>query len=455
MKDRAEETIKRYKMLRSGDRVTVGISGGADSVALLFFLHSVKDQYGIILSACHVNHNLRAGESDRDEIFVRTLCQKLGILLVVASVDAAGEARKTGLSVEEAARNLRYQSLADAADGGKIATAHTLSDSMETVLINMTRGTGLKGLTGIPPVRGMIIRPLIRCTRAQVENYCTENDLLYITDSTNLSDDYTRNYIRHHLIPGLYRANASFDQSFARMSDLLSEDEAELSALAEELLNDAASKDGYLLEKLDEAGGALLSRTITHLLRQKGLPYDFRRIDLCVQLVRRKSGAVQITSGIYLRAAHGLLFLQRDAEKRSFSPVQVKKAEIADKGVTVEFFHGTICLTITDCEQTENFQQIRKSLLKNALDYDKINDIVFIRARMAGDRLRIPDRGISKPLGKLYAEMGVPAVQRDDLLVLADRDGVIWAEGAGSDAAKKATELSKRLLLVEYGGLTL
>ncbi len=145
----------------------------------------------------------------------------------------------------------------------------------------------------------------------------------------------------------------------------------------------------------------------------------------------------------------------RDAEKRSFSPVQVKKAEIADKGVTVEFFHGTICLTITDCEQTENFQQIRKSLLKNALDYDKINDIVFIRARMAGDRLRIPDRGISKPLGKLYAEMGVPAVQRDDLLVLADRDGVIWAEGAGSDAAKKATELSKRLLLVEYGGLTL
>ena len=180
-------------MLSSGDQVTVGLSGGADSVALLCVLKELENDLDIKISACHINHCLRGEESDRDQKFCEQLCLKLDVPFSSIAVDVTGYCRKNKVSTEEGARILRYNALLDVCKGNKLATAHTLSDNAETVIINMVRGSALDGLCGIPPVRGNIIRPLIGCSRAEVESYLDALGQQYVTDSSNLTDDYRRN----------------------------------------------------------------------------------------------------------------------------------------------------------------------------------------------------------------------------------------------------------------------
>ena len=171
MENKIPSVIARYDMLSRGDAVIVGTSGGADSMALLHWLFTHRDELGITVNACHINHNLRGEESLRDERFVRSFCEKLSIPLTVYSIEVITDKHE---SVEERARKMRYKCFDELCEklSAKLATAHTASDNAETVLINILRGTGTKGLGGIPPVRGKIIRPLLRCTREDTESYC-------------------------------------------------------------------------------------------------------------------------------------------------------------------------------------------------------------------------------------------------------------------------------------------
>ena len=196
MTERIIGSIDTYSMLKGGERVTAALSGGADSVCLLLVLKELEEKYNIKVYAVHVNHCIRGEESDRDEHFCRDLCRKLGVELTVRRIDVPAYAADNKRSLEEAARDIRYSVFAEVASGGKLATAHTASDSAETVILNLARGTGLKGICGIPPVRDNIIRPLIDVTRNDVENYLLKRGQNFITDSTNLSVDYTRNRIR-------------------------------------------------------------------------------------------------------------------------------------------------------------------------------------------------------------------------------------------------------------------
>ncbi|MBP3692302.1 MAG: tRNA lysidine(34) synthetase TilS, partial [Clostridia bacterium] len=166
------EAIEQYNMLKNVKTVTVALSGGADSVALLLAMLQLRSRYGITVKAAHLNHNLRGEESDRDEQFVRSLCEQYKVELAVKSVDVKNLAQSTKQSVELAARAARYEFFACC--DGVVATAHTADDNIETVLLNLVRGTGLEGICGIPPVREGFIRPLIMCTRAQIEQFCKE-----------------------------------------------------------------------------------------------------------------------------------------------------------------------------------------------------------------------------------------------------------------------------------------
>ncbi len=195
MLETVKQTIEDYHMLNPGEPVLAALSGGADSVALLRALLAL----GYPVRAFHLNHCLRGAESDRDEAFCRALCERLGVPLTVERIDVG--AQTAGEGIEAAARRIRYERLVAAAQGAKIATAHTADDNLETMLFHLARGTGPKGLAGIPPVRGDIIRPLIGAERAQVEAYLSELGQDFVTDSTNLSDDYTRNRIRHEVVP--------------------------------------------------------------------------------------------------------------------------------------------------------------------------------------------------------------------------------------------------------------
>lgn len=286
------QTIEKY--VTAGSVVIAAVSGGADSVCLLSVLDRLKNEMGFKLSACHVNHNLRGEESLRDEFFVRRLCRQLDIPLYVKSIDVAANAEKHE-SIELAARRIRYDffdELSRLYGGALIATAHTASDNCETVLINLIRGTALSGMCGIPPKRDNIIRPLLCLTRRDIEEYCSENGLSFVTDSTNLSDDYTRNKIRHNIIPQIERINPSFSFAVSRLTRSLSEDDSYLDLKARELLKSAEKNGGYDVRVLCKAEDCILNRAAAMILKQGDIPLNRLAIDGCVQIIREKQGKI-------------------------------------------------------------------------------------------------------------------------------------------------------------------
>ena len=294
MKNRVIETVKRYDMLKSGDTAVVGLSGGADSCALLLVLLDIKDELGLEIRACHINHNLRGSESDGDESFVRELCKERGVELTVFSIDVRGAAQKHE-SLEETARRLRYEKFEELCeDGAKLATAHTANDNAETVLMNMIRGTGTKGLAGIPPVRGKFIRPLIACTREETEAYCAGKGVRFVTDSSNKSDDYTRNRIRHKVIPLLSEFNPSFISAVTRMTQAVGEDSAFLDSYSRGCAEECACGKGYDSRKLRELPDAVRFRIIAGELRRNGVEPTKLRVEQCTEIIGRGMGKVNL-----------------------------------------------------------------------------------------------------------------------------------------------------------------
>ena len=294
MVSKIKETIIRYNMLKKDDTVIVAVSGGADSIALLHAMHSLEQELGISVIACHVNHNLRGEESMRDEQFVRDFCNNRKIPVTFHSIDIKADKHE---SVEERARKMRYECFEKMCSGfasAKLATAHTASDNAETVFLNILRGTGTKGLCGIPPIRGNIIRPLIRCTRDDIESYCKENGLEYVTDSSNLSDYYTRNKLRHRLIPLLQEFNPSLFEAVSRMTSAVYDDNALLERICAEAKENARTDDGYSCEKLAELERTVLCRVVSSVLSDNGIEPSALRINECVQIILDKKGKINL-----------------------------------------------------------------------------------------------------------------------------------------------------------------
>ncbi len=295
MESKITDTILRYNMLSENDSVVAAVSGGADSVALLYALNRLKKRLKITLFACHINHNLRGEESNRDENFVRNLCERLEIPLTVFSIDVKGNVEKHE-SIEERARKMRYECFERLCreKNARLATAHTASDNAETVFINILRGTGTKGLSGIPPVRANIIRPLLRCTREDIESYCEENKLEYVTDSSNLSDDYTRNKLRHRLIPLLKEFNPSVMEAVSRMTAAVYDDNMYMDEAAMKAKEDARTDNGYSAVLLCTAPRPVLCRVISSILSDSGVEPSALRINQCLKLIDDKKGKVNL-----------------------------------------------------------------------------------------------------------------------------------------------------------------
>ena len=263
MENKIKETIRKYNMLSKGDTVVVGLSGGADSCALIHFLSSVKDDFSLTLIACHVNHMIRGDEADRDEEFSRNLAIELGAEFRLLKINVPQEAEKRHESIEKTARDIRYDFFEKTAEqyNAKIATAHTASDNVETVLFNLARGSGIKGLCGIPPVRGRIIRPLITVERDEIEKYCRKNELNYVTDSTNLTDEYSRNKLRHKVVPVLKEINPAIEKTITRMTENLICNVKHLDSSAEKLIKSASesSPDDNLYKAKNSGRNKLIS----------------------------------------------------------------------------------------------------------------------------------------------------------------------------------------------------
>lgn len=441
MLDKVREAIKKFNMLDKAESVTVALSGGADSVALL---HALK-ALGYNICALHVNHCLRGEESDRDEAYVRDLCVRLGVELDVYRVDVADEAKKRSMGLEECGREIRYELLGKSAlrHGGKIATAHTLSDNAETVLMNMARGCALSGLTGIPPVRGNIVRPLIFCTRNDVESYCAANALEYVTDSSNLTDDYSRNRVRHITVPSLETVNSSFVQSVGRMTSLLSDDEDFIETAVRNAKH-LRCMGGYPLSELKKLHSAIVSRLIIDEYRRlTGNACSYIHVQRILALLEKGQGKEELPGNTVAVIRKGIFSVERKA-----SPIEDFYFEIPIP-CRMEIGSRVLKLEKMSIGTYEELKKNDRFLFKNTFDCDIMFSNPAVRNRRAGDRLRQAGRGVTKELRRLMSEKGIPEEQRSELLVLADEKGIIWAEGFGIDESRKINEKTENVVVIK------
>ncbi len=425
------EAIEKFGLLDEVNReVTVALSGGADSMALLYALISLKEKLNINLSAAHLNHMIRGEEALRDEEFVKAQCERLGVKLFCERADIPKIAKENSLSTELAARKIRYEFLERVAKGF-IATAHTASDNLETVIFNLSRGTASGGLGGIPPKRDRIIRPLILCSRAQIEDYCKENNIPFVTDSTNLTDDYTRNKIRHNIVTVLKEINPSVEQSVLRMSQNLREDSDFLDSLAEEYITKNTEADG----KLGIAGFSELHTSVAKRVIKGYM--QLRRSDISLE-------NIHINAILSLTVSGG----KTSIPKNCYATVFDNKLFIDENEKTAENTEFKVEFEECSREVLKKLQKINNLLLNNSLDCDKIKGKLVCRTRCAGDSIRLKNRGCTKSINKIMSENKIPLEIRDKIPVLQDDDGVIWIYGIGVSQRCAVTDKTKRFLKI-------
>ena len=393
--------IRRYEMLVPGDQVICAVSGGADSMALLWAMYLLKEKLQIQLSAAHFNHGLRAEESDRDEAFVRDFCSGYGIAFY--SERAQVTAGEKGL--EAAAREARYNFLQSLP--GKIATAHTADDNAETVLMHMVRGTGLKGLGGITPVRGKLIRPMLTVTRQEVLHFLKEYSISYVTDSSNETDDFLRNRLRHHVMPLLKQENPKLAENMSAMAMQLRQDEQALEALAGE--------GSFSVSSLRTMVPAVQNRALAAFLKENGVKEPERsHIELVRSLVQsdNPSAMAQLPGGITIRRCYDSLAVQQPAE--TWLPVELPVPGC----VECNGYRITANPTETPHKQTDHVTVCPVGTM-------------CLRPRQTGDAIRLS--GGTKSLKKLFIDRKIPAGQRESIPVLADDAGVLAVCGIGAD----------------------
>ncbi len=432
--------VEKYKMIDYGDNIIVALSGGADSVCLLLALFELKDKYNCTISAIHINHMLRAEESDSDEEFCVSLCKGLGVELVVERHDVALYAKLNKLSVEVSARDIRYEAFKKNSMGMKVATAHTSSDNAETVIHNFTRGTGLKGLLGIPPVRDNIIRPLIFVSREEVEGYLELKNQDYVTDSTNLSDDYTRNKIRHKVVPCLQEINPSFTSTVS--SNVLAL-ELENSFIEEQ--TDIAYKECFsppmTLCGLQKYHKAVRHRCIVGLLSSANLSYDLSRIFAIDDIIMSK-GKINIANDVYIVSKTGTLSIEK------FQQRVVNDVEFELKIGVNKFSDTKICLA--KIEKNFNLDTfcskfVNKKLNIYYVDYDKLIGKIIFRNRRNGDKIKLAGNDFTSSVKKLFNKH-IPLNIRDEVCFISDDEGVVLIENFGVDDRVKPDLNSKNIL---------
>lgn len=426
----------RYNMPLFGRTVAVGVSGGADSMALLHVLLELKDEFGMNIIACHVNHGIRGETADRDEKFVAEACKRLGVDVRILRADVPGTAKKMHLGVEECGRRIRYDFFNSVADDVIIATAHTLSDRSETLLLNIARGASVKGLCSIPAVRGNIVRPLIDCTRAEIEKYCSDNSIEFVTDETNFEDIYSRNRIRLNVIPELKKLNPSLERAFMRLISNAEEENDFMNGFSREILGKVKLKNGYNARLLNDEHPAVRKRVIFEIINNEtGIAPEAVHVEQVDKILQ--GGRTEIIGDTVVEVKNGVM------------KINPQKEEIADwefdfDSLSAEIPFGKIRGEIIH----RNNLPLKQSVHNKVLDYDSIVGHSVLRNRRPGDKMKLAGSSCTKTLKKLFNEKHVE--NRNCAAVLADEAGICWVQGLGcADRCKIKPETDKILIIGE------
>lgn len=403
--------LKRYEMVQPGDRVICAVSGGADSMALLWAMYLLKDKLQISLSAAHFNHHLRGEESNRDEAFVTAFCEGYGIPLYKGGGNIVPGAK----GLEAAAREARYAFLESLP--GKIATAHTADDNAETLLMHLIRGTGLKGLGGISPVLGNRIRPMLTVTRQEVLAFLESYHISYVDDSSNREDAFLRNRLRHSVMPLLKKENPRLSESLTEMALGLREDEA--------LLESRLSEKSLCVSKLREMPSSQRARVLGAFLENCGVKEPQRaHIRLAEELVfsQNPSAKGNFPGGIVVRRKYDLLELTN------------QKAELEEKVLLCpgEVEYPELGIRIVAEPATEIVRKADRFILSSV-------DSILIRSRKAGDEITLS--GGTKTLKALFVDRKIPQGERGHIPVLTSNGQVLGVWGIGGNFQYMTGEL--------------
>lgn len=431
-----KNAVARYNMPLSGRTVAVGVSGGADSMALLHVLLELKDEFGMNIIACHVNHGIRGETADRDEKFVVEACKKLGVEVRVLRADVPGTAKKMHLGVEECGRRIRYNFFNSVADDVIIATAHTLGDRSETLLLNITRGASVKGLCSIPAVRGNIVRPLIDCTRADIEKYCSDNSIAFVTDETNFEDIYSRNRIRLNVIPELKKLNPSLEKAFLRLISNAEEENDFMDGFSREILGKVRLAEGYDAGLLNKQHRAVRKRVIFEIIiTETGIIPEAVHIEQVDGIL--SGGRTEIIGSTVVEVKNGILKINPETENYPDWECDFDRliAEAPFGKIKGEIIH-------------RNNLPPKQSVHNKVLDYGSIVGHCVLRNRRPGDKMKLAGSSCTKTLKKLFSEKHIE--NRNSAAVLADEAGICWVQGLGcADRCKIKAETDKILIIGE------
>lgn len=454
MVQKIESYIRKHHMIATGSHVVAAVSGGADSVCLLLALLELREAFGMTVSAVHVEHGIRGAESRADAAFVEELCKEHGVCCRVYACDAPRYAGEHGMSEEEAGRHLRYGFFEEEkkryeAEGRvvKIAVAHNCSDCAETVLFHLARGTGLGGLGGIAPVRGDIIRPLLFLERAEIEAYLSEKGQAYCRDRTNETDIYSRNRIRHAVLPALAQVNSRAVGHIFEAAQDVREAEAYLRHQAQQALEICGIKKETGVELLKEnfyqQERAVRTKMLSLALAQlAGSAKDIGRehVRMVGELFARQVGRqASLPYGI--------------TAVRTYRGVALTLAEPEKEAVLEEKFCGNDRFSFRIIENPHPLLQISKKKYTKCFDYDKIKNGICVRNRLPGDYLAVNASGDRQKLKKYLVNEKIPAGERERIPLLADGAHIMWVVGYRISSYYKVEEHTKRILEVTfYGG---
>lgn len=453
--NKVKTAIKKHSMLSGGETVLVGLSGGADSVCLLTALNKLSVEFGIKLHAIYIDHGLRPVEVPAEIEFCKKLCEGLSLPFITKTVDVKTFAAELGINKQEAARELRYKAFNEALfelGGGRVALGHTADDQVETFLMRMLRGAGPKGLSGIPPVRKDIIRPLIEIERAEIEGFLDELRVNYITDSSNLKDDYLRNRLRHIFIPELKKINPSISMTTARTMAILREEESYFELIVTKTLmrlisRKTDSRIELFLSPIETMERVILRRVLRRAIGEtRGLRgLEFSHIEEIIGLIKQgqPGDRLNLPKGLRVIKDYALLIITSEQPQR----LVTHTLNIPGEAVLREI-QSVIKASIG--EEMSGTGDKRTIII---LDADKTGNQLVIRARQEGDFFYPMGFGKRKKLQDFFVDEKIARELRDTIPVILSGKEIVWLAGLRGDERFKVTKETKRFLKLELSPL--
>lgn len=447
------EKVKNTNLIKKGDRIVIGVSGGPDSITLLDILVKLREDFNLTLFVVHINHSLRE-EADFEEEYVRKFAKKRNIEFFSKKVDINKIVEKTKKSTEEVARNIRYEffnEILAKVRANKIAVAHNLNDSVETVLLNLIRGCGIDGLVGIQKENGNIIRPLIECERVEIENYIKENNLVAMKDKTNLETIYTRNKVRNELIPYLKEFNPEIIKSIYKTSKILGQTRKLLKNIIEEKYKEIKVEDkDLILDKTKFLGLDLGLKQ--EVLRRAILDYNGNLMNIGMDTINNaisiisesSSGAIiKISENVKIKISYNKLIFFKEKEETKFC------YELNIPGTTyIPEINKKITTTIVDASTVpEKYSDKNKCFF----DIEKTGKKLYVRNKQIGDSISLSGMEGKKSIKKFFSDLKVDSDIRDKIPLIASEDDILWVVGFRTNKKYLKDKYTKEVIIFEYG----